>query len=108
MKIEKQEAKAQVLEAFEENLAGLKAVAESKAYVIAFENGLGCKIINCGAGAVVCGLVHASQFVDEGEALCIAPIRNGLGEEAKVMVLGEAAKAEIAKIEKLIEEVKAA
>jgi hypothetical protein len=108
MQIEKQEAKAEVLKVFEQGIAELKAVAASNAFVIAFETGLGCQIVNCGAGAVVCGLAHAQQFQSEVEAKAIPTIRNGLGEEAKVMVLGEAAKAEIAKLEKLIEEVKAA
>jgi hypothetical protein len=108
MQIEKQEAKAEVLKGLGESLEALKGVTESKAYVIAFENGLGCKIINCGSSCHVCGLVHASQFAEKAEALAIPRISNGFGEAAKVVVLGEAAKAEIAKLERLIEEVKAA
>jgi hypothetical protein len=108
MQIEKQEAKAEVLKGLGESLEALKGVVESKAYVIAFENGLGCKIVNCGAGCYVCDLAHATQYIDEREALCVPTIHNGLGEIATVVILGQAAAAEIAKLEKLIEEVKAA
>lgn len=111
MKIKSQEAAAQVVQEFQEQIEKLKAFQylvpgfPAEGYVLQFENGLAVKIKGPGECAVS-AIYAASVYVSPAHAKQVPEVKNGHGEIAQPVKLFEACAKEIAKLEGFIAQIK--